>query len=359
MFNIRVKDLQKKLVDEELDAVLISSVSNINYLTGFSNFSKDEREAYIFIGKNFQYIITDARYSQAVKKEVPHLKLFKRGQGRSTEELFKKHKNEIKNLGVEEDSLTVSEYKVLKEHFKKMKHFNLYRNIKTDDEVTKIIKACKIGDAAFKFILKKIKKGITEKKLAFEIEHFIKMNGEELSFPTIVAFGKNSSVPHHHTGNSKLENNQFVLLDFGVKYENYCSDMTRTIFFGYPSKKEKNIYETVLMAQQKAVEIVNKTIKEGKPVRAENVDKAAREYIISKGYPSIPHSVGHGVGLDVHESPHISQKSEDLLIEGMIFSIEPGIYVEGYGGVRIEDLYVIEKNQVRPVTRSLKSLITV
>lgn len=358
MFATRVENLKKKMLDEKIDAVLISAVTNISYLTGYSNFSKDEREAYIFIGKDFQYVITDARYSEAVKIKVPHLKLFQRGGGRSTEELFKKHKKEIKALGIEEDSLTVSEYKVVKEHFKKLNHFDLNRSIKTDEEIKKIEKACALGDKACEFIVKKIKKGITEKELAFQMEFFIKQKGAEISFPAIVAFGKNSSIPHHHTSDKRLMiDDKFVLLDFGVKIDDYCSDMTRTIFFGSPSKEQKKIYETVLQSQQKAVEFANKVIKDKKQLKGEDVDKIAREYIIANGYSSIPHSLGHGVGLEVHENPHLSPKSEDVLKEGMVFSIEPGIYIEGFGGVRIEDLYVFEKNRLRQLTASLKSLI--
>ncbi len=352
MFDKRIKDLKQKLLKEKLDGLLISSVSNITYLTGYSNFSKDEREAYIFIGKNFQYIITDGRYSEAIKREVSHLELFTRDGGKSTEDLFKKHL-EVKSLGVEEDNLTVSEHKIIKKHFKKMKHFDisLHRSIKTPDEIEKIERACQLGDQAFKNVLGKIREGISEKELAFEIEIFIKKNGGELSFPTIVAFGKNSSIPHHQTGNTKLENNQFVLLDFGVKFENYCSDMTRTIIFGKPSDRQKRIYETVLEAQQKAVEFVKPGCK------AKEVDEVARKYIISKGFLSIPHSLGHGVGLEVHEDPHLSSGSEDILKEGMVFSIEPGIYIEGVGGVRIEDLFVLEKNGLRQLTTSPKNLI--
>lgn len=360
MFKVRVKDLRKKLIKEKLDAVLVSSISNISFLTGFSNFSDKEREAYIFIGKNFQYIITDARYSEAIKSQVPHLNLFQRGGGKSTNELFQKHKKEIKNMGIEEDNLTVAEYKSLKEYFKKLNHFNLNRSIKTRKDFEKIARACKLGDTAFDYILRKIKVGVTEKELALEIELFIKRKGAELSFPTIIAFGKNSSVPHHQTSSKGLAvSDQIVLLDFGVRYENYCSDMTRTIFFGNPSKEQKNIYKIVLQAQKEAVGFINKTIKNGKQVRAEEVDEIARNYIISKGYPGIPHSLGHGVGLDVHESPHLSPKSKDVLKMGMVFSIEPGIYIEGFGGVRIEDLFVYEKFGLRKITNSPKNLIKI
>lgn len=356
MFDTRLKDLKQRLLKEKLDGALISSAHNITYLTGYANFSKEERESYIFIGKDFAYIITDARYSEAIIRDVAHLKLFERGNDKSTEELFKKHKKDIKVLGVEEDNLTVSEHKILKKHFKKIKHFNLSRSIKEKWEIEKFEKACKLGDKTFEYVLGKVKSGISEKELAFELEYFIKRNGADLSFPTIVAFGKNSSIPHHHTGDTKLKKGDFVLLDFGVKLENYCSDMTRTVFFGKPSEKQKNIYKIVLEAQQKAVDFTNNKIKEGEEVKALEIDKMARSFIISKRYPSIPHSLGHGVGLQVHEHPSLSPKSKEILKAGMVFSIEPGIYIPGFGGVRIEDLFVLEKTELRQLTSSPKDL---
>lgn len=361
MFSKRVNKIKSLLKERKVDAVWICDVSNICYLTGFSNFSKEEREAYLLIGKDFAYIITDARYAEAVKKEVPHFKLYERSHQTPTENLFKSLKKKINILGIEEDELTVVEHKQLKKHFKKIKHFDIktHRSIKTPEEIEKIENATQLGDLAFKYILKKIKPGISEKQLAYELELFIKQKGGELSFPTIVAFGKNSSVPHHQTGNSKLEekNGQFILLDFGVKLENYCSDMTRTVFFGKPSEKQEKIYKTVLEAQQKAIGFINKTIKSGGKIMAIKVDKAARDYIISKGYSSIPHSLGHGIGLEVHEHPSLSPKSKEILKSGMVFSIEPGIYIPDFGGVRIEDLFVLEKQKLRSLTNASKELI--
>lgn len=166
-------------------------------------------------------------------------------------------------------------------------------------------------------------------------------------------------MPHHQTGNTKLNYGDIVLLDLGAKIENYCSDMTRTLFFGKPSRKQKEIYKTVLIAQQRAVDVINATIKNGKQVKAAAVGEVARKYIISKGYPSIPHSLGHGIGLEVHEHPSLSPKSRDILKEGMVFSIEPGIYIEGFGGIRIEDLFVLEKSGLRQLTTSSKDKIFV
>ncbi|MDO8577006.1 MAG: Xaa-Pro peptidase family protein [Candidatus Daviesbacteria bacterium] len=385
MFEPRINVVRQKLLKEKLDGVLISSVFNISYLSGFTNFSEIEREAYMFIGKDFAYIITDARYSEAVKKQVPHLTFFERSHQKPIKDLFKKHQKEVKQLGIEEDNLTVAEHKVLKNHFKSTKHFDVgyLRSIKTENEISKIEKACRIGDLAFDFILKKISKaslrvskaslrvskacdlaifktGIAEKELAGELENFIRSQGAVFSFPPIIAFGKNSSVPHHQTGSTKLTGNgEFVLLDFGVKFENHCSDMTRTIFFGKPTGKQKEIYGIVLAAQQKAVDYINSAIKNDKSIKAAEVDKVARDYIVSQGYPTIPHSLGHGVGLEVHESPGLSPKSKAILKEGMVFSIEPGIYIPDFGGVRIEDLFVLENKGLRQITHSSKQIISV
>lgn len=353
MFELRVNKVKQKLEEQNLDAVLVSSVANITYLSGYANFSKEEREAYIFIGKNFAYIITDGRYSEVITRQIPHLQLFERGGQKTTTGLFKKHP-EIKSLGIEENSLTVSEHKNFKKHFKKLKDFKIGRNIKDKKEIFKIEKACQLGDRVFEFILKKIRPGISEKELAFAIELFIKQQGGELSFPAIVAFGANSSVPHHQAGDTKLKKGDFLLLDFGVKLKNYCSDMTRTVFFGTPSEKQKKIYQAVSEAQKKAIELIQKGER-----KASRIDKVARDYIISQDFPNIPHSLGHGIGLEVHESPHLSQKSRDILKEGVVFSIEPGIYLPGFGGVRIEDLFVLEKEGLQQLTTSKKILTTI
>lgn len=358
MFRDRVNQLRKRLLKEKLDGVLISSAYDITYLTGYANFSKDEREAYLLIGNDFEYIITDGRYSEAIKKEVPHLTLFERGYTKSAEVLFKKHGKNIKKLGIEEDDLTVAEHKILKRHFKSIKHFDIscLRSIKTKEEISKMEEACKIGDLAFEYILKKIKNGVSEKEIAQELENFIKSKGAAISFPPIVAFGKNSAVPHHQTGNTVLGPGQTILLDFGAKFENYCSDMTRTIFWDKPSAQQKKIYKTVLDAQQKAVDFINSRIETGKKLMAVEVDKVARDYIVSQGYPEAAHSLGHGIGLEVHEHPSLSPKSKEILKPGMVFSIEPGIYLPGAGGVRIEDLFVLEKDQLRQITSAPKKI---
>jgi len=229
--------------------------------------------------------------------------------------------------------------------------------VKSSDEISKIEDACKLGDKIFDYILEKIHLGVTEKKVAQEINSFIKKSGGKASFPTIVAFGKNSANIHNIPTDNKLTENQFVLLDFGVKLNNYCSDMTRTIFSGKPTTKQKKMYQAVLEAQLKAIQKLNNLVAKKSEIKAFEIDKIARDYIISKGYPSIPHSLGHGIGKRVHESFRISFKSKNYLKEGMVFSIEPGIYIPNFGGVRIEDLIVLTKSGPRLLTHSPKGII--
>ena len=347
------------------EAVLISSFSNIVYMTNYSGFSKEEREAYLFVTKNDQYILTDARYSEAVKTLISDFKLIEISLNNPVKKVLKHlvKKHRIKHVAFEGHDISFLEHKKLLMDFNDSNHRSLesLRIIKTAEEISKIEKACNIGDDAFKHVLKKIKLGISEKEVAYEIEFFIKKQGADLSFRTIVAFGKNSAVPHHLTSDKRLAiSDKFILLDFGIKYNNYCSDMTRTIFFGKPTTELKKMYETVKQAQQKAIDYLTTSDplrSEASERRASSADKAARDYIISKGYKSIPHGLGHGVGIEVHESPHLSPKSEDILKEGMVFSIEPGIYIPKVGGVRIEDLVVLEKDKPRLLTHSPNGLI--
>jgi len=240
--------------------------------------------------------------------------------------------------------------------------------VKSPNEISKIEKACKLGDEIFAYILKKIKLDITEKEIAREINLFIKKSGSKCSFPTIVAFGKNSANIHNVPTDNKLTKNQIILLDFGVKLEGFCSDMTRTIFSGKPTPKQKRMYETVLSAQQKTIDFITSFAndlfrsggkKKGRILKAKDVDHTARAYIESEGYPTIPHSLGHGIGRKVHEAFRISPKSKNYLKEGMVFSIEPGIYFPNFGGVRIEDLVVLEKSGIRLLTHSPKNIIEI
>ncbi|KKQ66405.1 MAG: Xaa-Pro aminopeptidase [Candidatus Daviesbacteria bacterium GW2011_GWA2_38_24] len=353
--------IKNSLKTRKVDAVLVSSHANITHLTGYSNFSKEEREAYLFITEDAQYLLTDGRYTEAVKKVVAHFELIEVSSTLSHKEALKNlaEKHGVVILGIEEDSLTVSEFKVIKKIAKKVKSFRVseHRTIKTLDEIEKIERACDLADKTFEFILGKIKPGKTEKELAFEMENFMRQNGAVPSFETIVAFGPNAAIPHHHTGDDILgQENNLILMDFGCKVDNYCSDITRVVFLGKASIEQKKVYSIVNEAHNKAVEY----LKSSKlPVDSQKVDEIARKYIDSKGFPPYSHGLGHGVGIEVHEFPRLSMKSKDKLLPGMVFSIEPGIYLPGQFGVRIEDLYVLEENGIRALTKSPKEIIQV
>jgi Xaa-Pro aminopeptidase len=355
----RIQNL-RKVSGKNFAALLVSSIPNIIYLTDFRGFSSEEREGYLLITKRKNYIFTDARYSEVVSKiagfELTELSA-NRNFGQALKEIVLKEK--IAKLAIDEDDLKISEVLKIKKVVKICSDADIVermRAVKDMVEIEEIKKACGLGDKTFKYILSEIKLGVSEKTLAKKIEVFILENNAEISFRPIVAFGENSSSPHHVASNKKLQKNEIVLLDFGVKTEGgYCSDMTRTIFFGKATNEQKNIYRTVLEAQTRAIQqLSNLTIKQ---LKAYEVDKTAREHILSQGYPSIPHSLGHGIGLEVHEKPSLSPKSKDTLRIGMVFSIEPGIYLPGFGGIRIEDLVVMDKKGPQIITRANRELI--
>ncbi len=355
--NSKLHNIHSILKKENLDGLLISSPPTITYLTNYAGFSKTEREAFLLITKTKQYIITDSRYSDEVKEYIPDFILSERevSLGQTLQNLFKKQ--QIISLGFEDEDISVKEHTLLNSFIRTLKpvDLELIRMIKTHKEIEKISKACEIGDKAFYYITSIIKKGVSENDIALELELFIRRNGDELSFPSIVAFGANSAVPHHHTGNTKLKEQDIVLLDFGVRYENYCSDMSRTLFFGSQTEEQQKVYQTVFDAQQKAIEYIQKS---QSVINTSDIDAAARNYILSQGYPSIPHSVGHGIGIEVHESPTLSPKSDQTLQDGMVFSIEPGIYLSGKFGVRIEDLFTISDGQLIQLTKASSKLIS-
>jgi Xaa-Pro aminopeptidase len=185
---------------------------------------------------------------------------------------------------------------------------------------------------------------------------FIKQHHAELSFNTIVAFAENGAYIHHKTGDKKLTANSPILIDFGVRFSNYCSDMSRTFFFGKATNEQKDAYQTVLASQEKAIEFIQKKLDKKEAINLSDVDLIARDYMIKKNYDSLPHALGHGIGLEVHESPRLSPASDDIINEGMVFSIEPGIYRLNKFGIRIEDIFAIEENKLVQLTNSSRKL---
>lgn len=357
---IRLQKVRDILIRENFNAILISTPANITYLTEFKFAMNEDREGFIVVTPKNQYIISSQLYKDEFLQKASNFEFLEISS--ATRKSVKEHlkdivENEnIKNLGFEKDNLTFEEY----ENFASLKIqlspiiLHTLRAVKDEEEIEKIAKACAVGDKAFTYILKQMKEGVSEKQLGFLLDTFIRQNGGEPSFPTIIAFGQNAAVPHHATAEAKLNKNQFVLMDFGVEIDNYCSDMTRTIFFGKPTPKERQFYENVRLAQEKAFDYLKTN---PYPISAKKVDAVSRDYVISQGLPPFPHTLGHSIGINVHDGFRLSPISPTLLTEGMCFSVEPGVYISGEIGIRIEDIVALEKNGPRLLTTSQRKLI--
>lgn len=365
MFETRIKCLQDLLSDHEIDALLITSTYNIAYLTGILAFSIEEREARILVSKDNVYLFTDARYTEMVKDSSPFVRLLEINAenpfSKSLETITNNEK--IKNLGFEEENITYKEISLLEEKFKQVEFVPTERIVesvratKDSKEVESVRKACQLSDEAFDFIIKHLKPGQTELQIKVKLENFIRENGGEISFPSIVAFGSNSAIPHHLSSNSQLLTNDIVLLDFGAKINGYCSDMTRTVFVGKPTDQQGKIYNAVKEAQEVAIESLKSHMKED--FEAKRPAELANSHLKTLGFPNVPHGLGHGVGLQVHEEPSLSPYSEGKLIPGMIITIEPGVYIPGKCGVRIEDTALVTTEGIELLTLSSKNIISI
>jgi Xaa-Pro aminopeptidase len=236
---------------------------------------------------------------------------------------------------------------------KKIQLIHEVRAVKDKYELTNIVKAQRISEKVLKDVLKKLKVGVTEVEIAsFIKKSFVKYGAPILSFPPIVAFGKNTANIHHEPSKTKLKVGDIIMLDFGCTVNHYCSDMTRTYFAGIPNKRQEKIYLSVLEAMNRAM---NK-IKNGEK-RAKEIDKSAREFLNKKyGKKNFLHGLGHGVGTVIHEWPNFKPKSEDTIPVGCVMTVEPGLYFKGFGGVRIEDMILITKNGYENLTNVPKDI---
>lgn len=346
---VKLKDRMRK---ENLDGLLITDLNNLRYLIGFTG-----SNGMLLLTKNRSLFFTDFRYQEQSKREIKNatIKIHDRDLFAvfPIEELDK-----IKLLGFEAESLSYQNFYQLKKQIKRAKlvpcnNWTLeLRAVKDNNEIRLIKKAVAITDQVFAKVLDLIKPSIKEKDLAAEIDYQIRLLGGEISFPTIVASGRNGALPHHQPGLKKIKQGEPIIFDFGARYRGYCSDMTRTVFLGKADIKEKEIYSIVLGAQKKGIDALRK----GRPASA--IDSQARAYINEKGYGKyFGHGLGHGVGLQVHENPALAKTSQAILDCNNIVTIEPGIYIENWGGVRIEDLVRITEDGCEVLTKSTKDLI--
>ena len=351
----------EKILDElNLDALVITDAYNMRHVSGFRG-----GEGALYISRGQKVLITDSRYTEQAAKESDFTVIEEKNEHKREQILKECMEKEGKagsfHMGYEDESLLCSQFDKLKEALPVevwvplKDRIDALRCIKTEEELTYLAKAEEIGDRAFAKLLPLLKPGMTELEVAAELEYLMKKEGaEDLGFNTIVASGLNSSMPHAIPSEKKLEVGDFVTCDFGCKYKGYCSDMTRTVVLGKASEKQKEIYGVVLKAQLAALE----ALKAG--VSGSGVDKVARDIITEAGYGDcFGHGLGHSVGLFIHENPRLSPSDDTILQAGMIETVEPGIYVPGFGGVRIEDMVIVTKEGHINLAHSPKELIEI
>ena len=357
----------KKISSQGLEGFLFSSQPSVFYLARFSS-----THAYVLLtARGERVLITDSRYLLKAKNRLSPLgweiREIKSPLYKNLAHIVKDYG--VKNLGIEGDRVYYNFYEKLKKALSEegIKVIPLggfldeFRMVKTPEEIKKIAKAVEITDKAFNLLvefLKENRKGITklkEKDLRrFLICEYLKEGAQGESFPAIVASGKNSAIPHHETTDKTLQENAPLLIDTGCVWKGYCSDFTRTLFIGKPDKELLKVYEIVKEAHLRAVGAV----REGLPIG--EIDKVAREYIEKNGYGEyFTHSTGHGVGIEIHEPPRVYQTETTPIREGMVFTIEPGIYLPQKGGVRIENIVAVVGGKAKVLQKTPIELVVI
>ena len=350
----RISKVKKAAREKNISSLLVTKPENKHYLSGFSS-----SNYYILLTEEKDYLLTDFRYIEAANALSETYEVVMISNDFSALKFIDDKKFE--SLGIEYKSVTFDFYNDLKEKAKiktTIPSDNIIeeiRVIKEASELDKIKKAAEIANKGFIHILDFITPGMTEKHIAMELEFFMKKNGADaLSFDTILASGKNGSLPHAIPSNKIVEKGDMITMDFGVMVENYCSDMTRTIGVSFLSDKQKEIYNVVLKAQEESLA----SLKVGS--KCSSIDKIARDIINEAGYKDFfGHGLGHGVGLEIHEAPTLNASSEDILRANMVVTIEPGIYIPENFGVRIEDLAIIGDSDIITLSNVDKNLIII
>ncbi|MGO0122135.1 M24 family metallopeptidase [Desulfothermobacter acidiphilus] len=331
--------MRQALEAAELDALLILGAENRFYLSGFTGSA-----AVLYVDAEAAVLLTDGRYASQAVEECPHwqLEVSSRVFPEGVAELVRKRG--IKRLGAESQVLTWSQWEALRQVLPEVQLLpcrdlvEKLRLYKEPHEIQIIKQALALTEMGWQVLLSELRAGITEREWALKLEFYLRERGADgVAFPFIVASGSRSALPHGIASNKQVEPGDLVVIDVGIKLGHYCSDFTRTVVVEKVAPWQQRLYQAVLEAQQAAIAMV----KPGVPAR--EVDRAARRVIAAHGYaPEIfPHSTGHGVGLAVHEAPHLSEKEEMLLQPGMVVTVEPGAYLPGQGGVRIEDMLLV------------------
>ncbi len=355
------------LRENYLDGFIVTNPVNIFYLCGFRGVSPSERES-ILIFSPKPTIITARLYQNEARKLASKKLSVKivdeRNQLFQIASLLIKKTSPTKTqatVGFEEENLKYGEFKEFKKALISTKLIpvkNLIedsRTIKTDEEIKKIERAQKISQVAFEKLIKTVKIGQTEAEIAERLAKIIKsLGGQGLAFESIIASGQNAALPHYVTAKKKIKRGEVLLFDFGAKYKDYCADLSRTVFVGRGHDRYKNIYHHVLRAQMKALEKISHQIKASDVFHAAN--NHFRRYRLDRHFL---HGLGHGIGLEVHKKPYLRPTIDDELSEGMVFSLEPGLYFPTWGGIRIEDLVVIKNGKAKVLGKIQTGIIEI
>lgn len=356
--SVKLNSLRQKFDQDDLglDAILISSPENRRYMSGFTGSA-----GWLLISRDDATLATDFRYVEQAGKQSPDFRIHRTAPGLGWFPEWTAEHN-VKRIGFESDDVTISLHNAFRKAADESETTNhpelvptsgiveQLRVYKDADELALLAKAIEIADEAIDEVAPRIEPGVTEEGVAWELEKAMRERGAEMiSFDTIVGAGANGALPHHRADDTVIKPNDAIVIDMGAKYEGYCSDLTRTIFVGEPDAKFRRIYDIVLQAQLAAEERVRAGM------TGEEADAIARDIIAEAGHgDDFGHSLGHGVGLAVHEFPRLGPRAEDTLEDGMVFTIEPGIYLPGWGGVRIEDIVVMENGRARVISKAKK-----
>ncbi|HPD60510.1 MAG TPA: aminopeptidase P family protein [Thermodesulfobacteriota bacterium] len=340
------------LKKEKLEALLINDLTNIRYLSGFTG---DEASA--LIAPEASFLLVDCRFTTQAKLEAPLFQILKISK-RIEDTIKLIDRLRVKRVGFDAKAISYADFRQLEKRLSGIALIPIEEGlctlrIKKEKEEIKVIRqAITISTQGFQKMKEKIKFGVTEKEIAAAYELAAKEAGaDKLAFDIIVASGKRSALPHGVASEKKIGIPELIMIDFGIQYQGYCSDETCTMVMGTPTQKQKEIFNIVKTAHDRAIE----KIKPG--ISSQQIDKAARGYIEKKGFAKyFGHATGHGVGLSVHEEPRISPLKNETLEEGMVFTIEPGIYLPNWGGVRIEDLIVVSRGGCELLTLVPKKL---
>lgn len=349
----RIAACRRRLAEAGVEALLVTSAVNRRYLSGFRGSA-----GYLLIGPLRATLFTDGRYQESAPREVfPPIEVVV--HGRPAERWLSEwlRQEGIGRLGFEAEALSFKDYETYRQAFAPTELVPLVgvvqalRQVKAAQEIEALQRAAAITEDSLAAVLPTLQLGITERELALALEWEMRRRGADgVAFPLIVAFGPNSALPHAVPGTRRLAPHDLVIFDVGAVWDGYHADLTRTYVAGAFREESRRMYDVVLAAEEAALEVVQA----GRPAAA--VDRAARAVIEAAGFGAhFVHSTGHGVGLEIHEAPHLTATSTETLEEGMVVTVEPGIYLPGFGGVRIEDTVVVRPEGAEVLTRSCKA----